>query len=607
MRFGWILVVVIAHCAQAGAQAEPSASSTDRERRIENFTLRDCGGKRVSLEDFKESRFIVVAFLGVECPLAKIYAPRLQKLSAEYRDRGVAFLGIDSNRQDSLPELAAYVRLHKIEFPVLKDPGNRVADHFAATRMSEVFVLDSEHIVRFHGRIDDQYGPGYARPKPSREDLRKALDELLADTVVSEPKTDVVGCLIGRMRVPDATNAVTYASHIAKILNKRCVECHREGEIGPFALTDYDEVVGWADMIAEVVQNGRMPPWHADPQYGAFEGDRRLSAEEKKLIQDWSAAGAPQGDLSQMPEPPTFLASGWQLGREPDLIVAMQEAPFTVAAEGVLDYQFFVVDPGFQEDKWVTAAEVLPGNRAVVHHATIFALVGTPEEALRDGTTDGYLATFVPGLRPTSYPPGMAKRIVAGSRLVFQIHYTPNGSEQRDVSRLGLVFADPNDVEYEVVTGSVINRTFAIPPGAPRHRVTATSIRSPRNSKLLSLMPHMHARGVAFRFEAVVPSGATEILLDVPHYDFNWQTAYKLVKPRVLPAGSQVHCIAHFDNSADNAANPDPSREVHHGIQNRDEMMVGYFDIAVRRDTEREKRPQSTKTPVKRLPPRRSR
>ena len=592
MRFQWIVGLVFLCAVKVNAQSEPPRTDVLTQQKIANFKLKDYNGKRVSLNGLKKSHFVVVVFLGVECPLAKIYSSRLQSIASDYRDRGVAFIGIDANRQDSLPEIAAYARLHKLDFPILKDPGNRVADQFAATRVSEVFVLDSDHNVRFHGRIDDQYGPGYAKPKPQRDDLRQALDELLAGSAVSVPTTEVVGCRIGRARAPNEKSAVTYSSHIAEILNRRCVECHRQGEIAPFSLTDYEEVAGWADMIAEVVGNERMPPWHADARYEKFVGDRRLSDEEKKLIQDWCAAGAPLGDPDKVPETAISSTSGWQLECEPEMVIPMRDTPFTVPAEGIIDYQFFVVDPGFKEDKWITATELLPGNRAVVHHATVFSLVGTREDALKDGTTDGYLATYVPGLRPRPFPSGMAKRIIAGSQLVFQIHYSANGSEQLDTTKLGLVFADEKDVEYEVVTGSVVNRTFVIPPGESRYRVSATSVESPRNSRLLSMMPHMHARGAAFRFELLLKNGISETVLQIPRYDFNWQTAYQLVDPRVLPAGSQIRCTALYDNSENNLANPNPTREIRHGIQQNDEMMVGYFDVAVRRNAERERRTQ---------------
>jgi hypothetical protein len=302
------------------------------------------------------------------------------------------------------------------------------------------------------------------------------------------------------------------------------------------------------------------------------------------LIAEWVAAGAPEGDRADLPKQPQFLASGWQLSREPDKIIPMSSAPFKVAAEGVLDYQFFHVDTGFREDKWIVAAEVVPGNRAVVHHVTVFAVTAESVAINGDQTPDGYLATFVPGMRVTSYPEKMAKRIPAGSRLIFQVHYAPNGSEQYDCCKLGLLFVDPKNVQYEVVTTSMVQRSLAIPARMARYRAMADSTTSSHDSYLLSMMPHMHLRGAAFNYQVIQPNGKMKTLLDIPRYDTNWQTSYRLLEPLTLPAGSRLRSTAWFDNSEDNPNNPDPSKMVRWGQQVRDEMMVGYFDIAVRLD-----------------------
>jgi hypothetical protein len=280
-------------------------------------------------------------------------------------------------------------------------------------------------------------------------------------------------------------------------------------------------------------------------------------------------------------ERPATPTGDWQLPRPPDVVIPMAKTPFAVPAEGLIDYQFFKVDPGFTEDRWISAAEVLPGNRAVVHHVIVHALKNGPEAALRDGTSDGYLALFVPGMRSAPYPPRMAKRITAGSQLLFQIHYTSNGAAQTDCCKLGLVFADPKDVDFEVFTSSVNQRSLEIPPGAAHHRASARSSLSPSQSRLLSMMPHMHLRGAAFRYDLINPNGTRETLLDVPHYSANWQTAYRLTEPLLLPTGSQLHCVAYFDNSENNLNNPDSTRKVPWGLQANDEMMVGYFDIAL--------------------------
>jgi peroxiredoxin/mono/diheme cytochrome c family protein len=575
--------------AAAAAAASAEKGKSPLGRKVGEFTLKDHSGKAVSLADFKDRKLVVVAFLGVECPLAKLYAPRLKKLADEFEPKGVGFLAIDANCQDSVTEIAAYARRHELAFPILKDLGNRVADQMGAQRTPEVFLLDGGHdgghdggdrVVRYWGRIDDQYGIGFLRDQAKRQDLRVAVEELLAGKPISVAKTESSGCRIGRVQQPKADAKVTYANQISRIFQQRCVECHRQGEIGPFALTSYDEVVGWAETIAEVVRDERMPPWHADPKHGKFLNDRRLTSEEKKLIAQWVDDGAPSGDLKQVPKPRRFT-TGWQLAREPDAVVYMRERPYDVPSTGAVRYQYFIADPGFKEDKWIKVAEVLPDNRAVVHHVLVFASEGDLRRVA--GGAGGFLVGYVPGLRPLPFPDGMAKRVPAGSKLVFQVHYTPNGSPQKDRTKVGFIFADPKDVKQEVMTISAASRALSIPPLADNHRVEATGRGQSADVLLLGLMPHMHVRGKSFFYEAVYPDGQRETILDVPHYDFNWQTSYRLAEPKPLPAGTRMHCIAHYDNSENNPSNPNPKATVRWGDQTWNEMMIGYFDIAVPR------------------------
>ena len=573
------------------AMAVPAAEQ--RGAAIEDFELSDFRGRKHRLADYEQSELIVVAFLGTECPLAKLYGPRLSQLDEEYKARGVQFLGVNSNRQDSITELAAYARIHGISFPLLKDPGNRVADLFSAERTPEVFVLARARRIAYRGRIDDQFGVGYTRDEPREHFLREALDDLLAGGNVRRPRTEVVGCHIGRVAEPAADSPVTWSNQVALIFQKHCIECHREGDIAPFALSEYDEVAGWGPTIAEVIREQRMPPWHANPAHGSFRNERLMSAEEKQLVYDWVEAGCPEGDPSELPEPRQF-STGWQLPREPDRVIAMRDRPFVIPADGTVEYQYFVVDPQFEEDKWVAAAEIIPGNRAVVHHAIVF--VRPPDDAGFRGI--GWLAAYVPGQRVEELEAGLARRVPAGSKLVFQMHYTPNGSEQQDLTRVGVVFADPDSVREEAVTLLALNQSFEIPPHAADHRVDAVLDRFPAGGRLLALVPHMHLRGKAFRVDAEFADGTSEILLDVPNYDFNWQTTYVLSEPRALPPKTKLRCIARFDNSAANLNNPDPTVPVRWGDQTWEEMALGYFAVAVPLD-----KPDSDSEPADAPPP----
>jgi hypothetical protein len=366
-------------------------------------------------------------------------------------------------------------------------------------------------------------------------------------------------------------------------------------------------------MIAEVVREQRMPPWHANPAHGVFANDARLSDEEKQQVFAWVDNGCPEGNPADLPAPKKF-AEGWLLPREPDQIVYMTDEPVGVKAEGVEAYRHYVVDPKFTEDKWVRLAECMPGNRKVVHHIIVFVQPpvarmstlgrrGAADDRAAGGGADGnrgegtgrgrrggplgdndisgfgFLAGFAPGTRPMVAPPGVAKKIPAGSKLVFQMHYTPCGSEQTDRSSIGLIFMDKKDVTQQMSTTNVAFHQLEIPAGEANYTVEARKTFS-RDTLLLSLFPHMHIRGKSFRYEVTYPDGKHEVLLDVPRYDFNWQNSFILAEPKRIPKGTQLLCTAVFDNSPDNIYNPDPTKTIRWGPQTWDEMMIGWYDVS---------------------------
>ena len=318
----FVATVVALSCLTLAGKSARAESTSLLGSKMGDFTLRSHHGRQWTLGEFGDRELVVITFLGTECPLAKLYGRRLAELSEKYVDRGVAFIGVNANSQDSMTELTAYANRHKIEFPLLKDTGNQVADVIGAQRTPEVFVLDKSRTVRYHGRIDDQYAVGVSRDKGNREDLAEAIDELLAGKSVSVPETEVVGCYIGRVKAIEKTGNITYSNQIVRILNKRCVECHRDGEIAPFTLTSYDDVMGWEDTIVEVLEDKRMPPWFANPEHGKFRNDARLSPKERELIFKWVENGMPEGDRADMPPAPKF-PKGWRI-REPDQILHMR-------------------------------------------------------------------------------------------------------------------------------------------------------------------------------------------------------------------------------------------------------------------------------------------
>jgi hypothetical protein len=368
------------------------------------------------------------------------------------------------------------------------------------------------------------------------------------------------------------------------------VECHRVGEIGPFSLESYEDAVGWAETSMEVIDNGRMPPWHGSPQHGSFANSRQMPQEDKQILRDWITAGMPKGDESQMPEAAEFV-TGWGLGREPDLELPMSQRPYSVPAEGAVEYQYLVVDPKFTEEKWVSAAQVIPGNRSIVHHAIVF--IRPPDDQPFRGV--GWLTAYVPGQRMIPMPPGHARRVPAGSRFVFQMHYTTNGTEQEDLSTVGMVFMDREEVTHEVITLIGIDQEFEIPPHAANHEVSGKVRWLPENGKVLAMAPHMHVRGKSFRMSAE-SNGQSSTLLEVPQYDFNWQHSYVFAEPLPLKGIDKISFTATFDNSDRNPFNPDPSQWVNWGDQTWEEMAVVFLEVSdpIEKDPESKSSSSST-------------
>jgi len=571
----WFGVVVVAGLAMSIGRADRPATGVGKT--IAPFQLKDTAGKSIDSAEFREKKVLVVVFVGTQCPLNNLYFPRLAELHREFAPRGVQFLAVNSNSQDTLDEIAEHARKHETPFPVLKDAGNVVADAFGARRTPEAFVLDEKRVVRYQGRIDDQYGIGVQRARPTRQELRDAIEAVLAGKEVPTPAVAAEGCIIGRVARPRESGTVTFARHVAPLLQKHCQQCHRPGQIGPMPLLKYQDATAWAETIREVIQDRRMPPWHADPRHGRFSNDRRLSDADRQTFLEWIEQGLVKGDTKDLP-PPREFAEGWTIGK-PDVVFTMPRE-YAVPAQmprGGIPYQEFFVDTGFKEDRWVVGAEARPGAPEVVHHIVVFIVPpgkqffpGNPETPVLAGTAPGDIAYLMP---PES---GMAKKIPAGSRLVFQMHYTPNGRAQKDRSSLGLILARQAP-KYSLLTVPIADLTFRIPPGAAQHKVEAW-FRFRHDGKVVALMPHMHLRGKDFLVEAVYPDGKTEVLLSVPRYDFNWQQAYMLARPHSVPRGTRIHCVAHFDNSPQNPNNPDPTQTVTWGDQTWEEMMIGWMD-----------------------------
>jgi len=401
-----------------------------------------------------------------------------------------------------------------------------------------------------------------------------------------------------------APSQITFTKDVLPIMQKRCQNCHRPGEVAPMSFLTYNEVRPWAKAIREAVLTKKMPPWFADPHYGKFSNDRSLAKDEIDTLVSWVDGGVREGDPKDAPAPVAWV-DGWSIGK-PDAVFEMPH-DFDVPAAGTIEYQYIVIPSGFTKDTWVQAAEARPGNRKLVHHIIAFvrppgskwlseAKPGVPfvPEAKKDdekkkkkndedrddsAASPELLIGFAPGLVPMTLPSSQAKLVKAGSDFVFQLHYTATGKAGTDRSRIGVIFAKETPKE-RVFTSNATNSKFVIPPGDPAFRVVS-SITLQQSARLVDLMPHMHYRGKDFEYRAVYPTGEEQTLLSVPKYDFNWQLFYYLSDPIVLPKGTRIDCTAHFDNSPNNRYNPDPKSEVRWGDQTWEEMMIGWFDVAV--------------------------
>jgi mono/diheme cytochrome c family protein len=374
-----------------------------------------------------------------------------------------------------------------------------------------------------------------------------------------------------------ATSKVTFTKDVAPILYKSCAECHRSGEIAPMSLLTYQETRPWAKSIRERVIQRQMPPWSADPKYGHWANDPRLSQQEIDTIVAWVDSGSPKGDDKDLPPLPKFT-DGWTIGK-PDVVLEMQEE-YTVPADGTVPYLYFSMPTNFTEDKWIQAMEIRPGNRSVVHHVIAYAQDpgvkdSSPggEGELRRGRT--HLGGITPNKTGIHYGPDTARLIKKGSNIVFQMHYTTNGQVTKDRTKIGLVFAKGPGKKM-LVTGNALNSRFVIPPGDPNHEVKSSKTFD-EDVVITSFMPHMHVRGKSFTYTAVYPDGRSEVLLNVPKYDFNWQLTYIPKQPIALPKGTRLDCVAYFDNSVGNKFNPDPTKAVRWGDQTWEEMMIGWF------------------------------
>jgi hypothetical protein len=528
----------------------------------------------------------VLFFYSRECPIANFYLPVVNELVARHGTERIRWAGVCVDPDVTAENQRMHAQDYRIAFPVIADPSGELAASVGAKFTPEVVVFDAQGRQIYRGRIDDHYAArGLKAAKPESHDLDNAVKAGLEGKLPEVRETEAIGCPMPEI-APNKETKITYTEHIAPLIYRSCLECHRPGSIAPFSLETYQQARRRADDLADVTASRFMPPSRLDPKFGQrVQHDISLSDSEIALFEKWAEQGAVEGDPKLMPEKPKF-PEGWALGK-PDLVLEMPE-PFTLPATGRDILRCFPIPTGLTEDQYVSGIEIQPGNSRVVHHLINYIVTsgaGTRKDEADPGpgydcfggpgaTIIGELGSWGPGIKPDRLPSGLARRLPANSDLILNMHYSPTGKEETDRSRIGIFFSK-EPVRQSLHWMLLLPEDFRIPPGASNYELSA-SREVPMDLMVHMVMPHMHLLGKDMTVWFEKPDGTRVDLLRADPWDFKWQRSYYLMEPVLMPKGSVVRIVGHYDNSSGNPANPfraEP-REIRPGEQTSDEMLA---------------------------------
>jgi hypothetical protein len=541
-------------------------------KKVKDLRFKDIRYLPRSITEFGKRKAYVIVASTVSCPMNARYWPKLKTLNTLYKDKNVQFMALNVEAKDSVKDMADQAVEYGVPFPFLKDMNGSCIRKLGLTTTAQVVVLDETRHIRYRGRIDNQYRLGGGRPDVNSDDLKNALNAVLADKKVATPETPVDGCRIQFQKLKySGSKIITYSKDIAPLMQKHCQDCHRTGGLAPFNLMTYDDVSKNAGMIAEVVAEGRMPPWYASEKSKGFHNYRGLSSYERSAIVHWAKNGTKQGDPKDEPRALVFPKAKWEIGK-PDLIMSVPNK-IDLPAEGYVKYQYFFINGQFPHDRWIEAIEIRPENNRVLHHCNMLYSKFN-KDGTRTATT--FVTGVVPGSGATFAQKGTAFKIPKGATIILQAHYTTTGKPESDRLSVGLRFSR-DLVKKEIHSVRASNRRFSIPAGAPHHKVRG-SIRLRGEALGIGLFSHMHLRGKAMTFSAHYPDGTKEKLLTVPNYSFDWQQSYRWkLGSKIFPKGTKIVAVGIYDNSKFNPFNPDASKNVGYGPQTYHEMMFGFF------------------------------
>jgi mono/diheme cytochrome c family protein/alkyl hydroperoxide reductase subunit AhpC len=560
-----------------------------------------------------KDRAVAVFFLGQDCPVANRSLPLVKEWNETLKKRGASVVGVYSEGGITPASIALHSQTYAVDFPVWHDENGKFAASLGVSRLATVVILDASGSLRYRGHFDSSFAKDAPATIRNPTAIR-AMDEILDGRAVTTPETEVASCTldgtksdakvpIGKL-VLKVKTVPNYHRDIAPLLAKRCVQCHQADGVAPFRLDGFPQAKKRATDMLEEIEARRMPPWHAAPGKLKFSNENYLSDSEILLVKKWVETGAEEGaEIADGVTKPQPAAGQWRQG-PPDKVLAFSQPEMIPAAAPAtgLPYRYVKLGAPLDTDQWVRGAQIIPGDPSVVHHAIIYIVAPGQKPPMggedKISTTDALmvkmmsmekfgdmiakdadkepamLMAYVPGDDSFSYTSDLGRLIPKGSQLIAEMHYTPSGRPTKDLTRLGLTFhkSKPKHRVQDLIAMSV---EIDIPPGKTDHRVRAVSGALPADADLLAFNAHMHFRGKQFRFILRKPDGGKELLLDIPRYDFKWQTTYRLSKPLRVKKGTRIECEAVFDNSSANLTNPDPKARVRFGEQTKDEMMIG--------------------------------
>ncbi len=540
----------------AAAQGSAVNAAASAPAAVDNFMLVDANLEAHELYRLGDASAVVLITQANGDAAIRHLAPALKTLASTYGAKGVEFAMLNSSLGDSREAILAEAAKAGYDLPILMDSHQLVGESLGVTRTAEAIVINPKTWqVAYHGPVSG---------------AAAALDAMLAGQPVAATAMASNGAVIDfpeRAKAAQFAN-ISYSKQVAPILEAKCVACHQEGGIGPFAMTNYEMVKGFAPMIREVIRTDRMPPYNADPHVGKFSDSKNMTADEIKTLVHWIEAGAPRGEGPDPLGAVKRVAAIWPLGK-PDLIIDVPS--FKVPAAGVVDYQRPFTPNTTTEGHWIRATTVIPGDRQAVHHI----LTGWMKDVPTNGRSSemnwrGSVGGYAVGAESSVYAKNVGSYLPAGGAIGFQMHYTPYGKEATDASKIGVYFYDkPPELMMRNVV--VIDPTIEIQPNTARHKETAY-VEFPNDALLYSAFPHAHYRAYSSDLWLQTPDGKKSLILSLPRYDFNWQRSYTFAEPIKIPAGSRL--IAHYvyDNSKHNPANPEPNRTITWGEQSWEEM-----------------------------------